>query len=158
MGALKPPPYPDAARRRQPCRTHQSGSDAACGAHKRAAQAGPCLQLASGAVCWTASSLRQLSRAARRADKYRLRRFLRARQHDLKRARAMWADDVKWRKEFGADSILENFHFHERDAFISVYPQGYHKTDKMVRPAGRVACGLPMAALAALDVHGLLTA
>ena len=44
----------------------------------------------------------------------------------------MWADDVKWRKEFGCDTILEDFHFHERDAFISVYPQGYHKTDKMV--------------------------
>ena len=66
------------------------------------------------------------------ADKFKVRRFLRARQHDLVRAKAMWADDVKWRKEFGCDTILEDFHFHERDAFISVYPQGYHKTDKMV--------------------------
>ena len=27
---------------------------------------------------------------------------------------------------------MEDFHFHERDAFISLYPQGYHKTDKSV--------------------------
>ncbi len=40
---------------------------------------------------------------------------------------------MKWRAEFGVDSILEDFQFHERDAFISLYPQGYHKTDKMVR-------------------------
>lgn len=44
----------------------------------------------------------------------------------------MFVADVKWRKEFGTDTILQDFHFHERDAFISVYPQGYHKTDKMV--------------------------
>lgn len=63
---------------------------------------------------------------------YFLRRFLRARQHDLKKARDMYAATVKWRAEFGVDTILEDFHFHERDAFISLYPQGYHKTDKMV--------------------------
>ena len=66
-------------------------------------------------------------------DWYFLRRFLRARQHDLKRAKEMYAATVKWRAEFGTDTILEDFHFHERDAFISLYPQGYHKTDKMVR-------------------------
>ena len=64
---------------------------------------------------------------------YFLRRFLRARQHDLKRAKDMYAATVKWRAEFGVDTILEDFHFHERDAFISLYPQGYHKTDKTVR-------------------------
>ena len=63
---------------------------------------------------------------------YFLRRFLRARQHDLKRAKEMYAATVKWRAEFGVDTILEDFHFHERDAFISLYPQGYHKTDKSV--------------------------
>lgn len=44
----------------------------------------------------------------------------------------MYAASVKWRGEFGVDTILEDFHFHERDAFISLYPQGYHKTDKSV--------------------------
>lgn len=67
------------------------------------------------------------------ADKYYLRRFLRARQHDLKKAKAMFLGHMEWRREFGTDSILDDFHFHERDAFISMYPQGYHKTDKLVR-------------------------
>lgn len=44
----------------------------------------------------------------------------------------MYAASMKWRAEFGVDTILEDFHFHERDAFISLYPQGYHKTDKTV--------------------------
>ena len=73
----------------------------------------------------------RLEGMAYRADMYFLRRYLRARQHDLKRARDMYAATVKWRAEFGVDTIMEDFHFHERDAFISLYPQGYHKTDKM---------------------------
>ncbi|CAK0783609.1 hypothetical protein CVIRNUC_006808 [Coccomyxa viridis] len=71
---------------------------------------------------------------SKHTDMYFLRRFLRARQHDLKRAKDMYAATVKWRAEFGVDTILEDFHFHERDAFISLYPQGYHKTDKSGRP------------------------
>ena len=39
---------------------------------------------------------------------------------------------IQWRKEFGADT-LDQFIFQERDAIISLYPQGYHKTDKMVK-------------------------
>ena len=76
-------------------------------------------------------------------DWYFLRRFLRARQHDLKRAKDMYAASMKWRAEFGTDTILEDFHFHERDAFISLYPQGYHKTDKVVRAAAGSSCTLP---------------
>lgn len=33
----------------------------------------------------------------------------------------------------GADTILDDFTFPERDAFISLYPQGYCNVDKMVR-------------------------
>lgn len=59
------------------------------------------------------------------------RRFLRARNHDVPKAKAMFMAHVQWRKEFGADT-LDQFMFQERDAVISLYPQGYHKTDKMV--------------------------
>lgn len=59
------------------------------------------------------------------------RRFLRARNHDVSKAKAMFMAHVQWRKEFGADT-LDQFVFQERDAIISLYPQGYHKTDKMV--------------------------
>jgi hypothetical protein len=71
-------------------------------------------------------------------DDHKLRRFLRARQHDLDRAMAMWRAHAAFRREFGCDTLLTDFHFHERDAFISIYPQGYHKTDKMVSAGG---CG-----------------
>lgn len=33
------------------------------------------------------------------------------------------------------DSILSDFHFHERAAFVAAYPHGLHKVDRMV-------CGL----------------
>lgn len=33
------------------------------------------------------------------------------------------------------DDIIHKFQFHERDVFLSLYPQGYHKTDKLVSPA-----------------------
>ena len=34
----------------------------------------------------------------------------------------------------GVDTIQDTLHFHERDAFLSLYPQGYHKTDRLGRP------------------------
>lgn len=67
-------------------------------------------------------------------DKYYLRRFLRARQHDIPRALAMFLNHLDWREENNMDTILEDFHFHERDAFLTLYPQGYHMTDKTGRP------------------------
>lgn len=67
-------------------------------------------------------------------DDYKLRRFLRARQHDLARAREMWDKHVRWREDFGVDAELPEFHFHERDAFVSLYPQGYHRVDRLGRP------------------------
>jgi hypothetical protein len=46
----------------------------------------------------------------------------------------MFLAHLKWRKDVGVDTILEDFHFHERDAFLTLYPQGYHKTDRLGRP------------------------
>ncbi len=66
-------------------------------------------------------------------DYYTIRRFVRARQHDLDRAYTMLVNHIAWRKETGADNILDTFSFSERDSFLTIYPQGYHKTDKMVR-------------------------
>ncbi len=35
-------------------------------------------------------------------------------------------------QDIGADTILEDFDFPERDAFVRLYPQGYCNVDKQV--------------------------
>ena len=64
-----------------------------------------------------------------------LLRFLKARKFDIDLATTMFVDSLEWRKGYGTDDILDNFDFHEVDRFIQFYPQGYHKTDKMVSMA-----------------------
>lgn len=44
----------------------------------------------------------------------------------------MLSNHIAWRKETGADTIMETFRYDERDSLLTIYPQGYHKTDKMV--------------------------
>lgn len=69
-----------------------------------------------------------------RFDRYYLQRFLRARQHEVDRALDMFLEHLRWRREFGTDTILEDFYFDERESFLALYPQGYHKVDKLGRP------------------------
>ncbi|KAJ7123164.1 CRAL-TRIO domain-containing protein [Mycena epipterygia] len=61
-------------------------------------------------------------------------RFLRARKFDVPKAKEMFINNEKWRKEMDVDGIVKNFEFPELPIVDKYYPQYYHKSDKDGRP------------------------
>jgi hypothetical protein len=69
-----------------------------------------------------------------RLDDASLLRFLRARKFDVEKAQEMFVKCEAWRKEFGTNTILQDFKYTEKPLVATMYPQYYHKTDKEGRP------------------------
>ncbi|CCE87015.1 Piso0_005547 [Millerozyma farinosa CBS 7064] len=69
-----------------------------------------------------------------RLDDASLLRFLRARKFDVAKAKEMFVQCEKWRKDFGTNTILKDFHYEEKPIVAKYYPQYYHKIDKEGRP------------------------
>jgi hypothetical protein len=69
-----------------------------------------------------------------RHDDHTLLRFLRARKFDLIKSKEMILACEQWRTEYNVAAIVKDFPFPEGDQIREIYPQYYHKTDKLGRP------------------------
>uniref|UniRef100_UPI001CB8D08B phosphatidylinositol/phosphatidylcholine transfer protein SFH2-like n=1 Tax=Erigeron canadensis TaxID=72917 RepID=UPI001CB8D08B len=61
-------------------------------------------------------------------------RYLKAKNFNIGHTKDMWISMLKWRKDFGANNILEDFKFNELEEVLQYFLQGYHGVDREGRP------------------------
>ena len=67
-------------------------------------------------------------------DDYDFLRFCRARKFVLADIQTMWKNHMEWRVKRQCDKIYQEWTFEEEEKVFEIYPQFYHKTDKLGRP------------------------
>jgi len=63
-----------------------------------------------------------------------LARFLVARGFSVNKSHEMYVRSMQWRKEYGANDILESFDFEEKDEVMRIFPHFHHKLDRSGHP------------------------
>ncbi|KAG0461522.1 hypothetical protein HPP92_021819 [Vanilla planifolia] len=92
-------------------------------------------------------------------DYHKMLRFLKARRFDCDKAKQMWADMLQWRKDYGVDTIIEDFDYEELPEvlkYVRYHVKEFEKSFLIKFPACSIAAKRHIdTSTTILDVQGV---